>query len=417
VFINVYLHGDINLDPLVTQIENLSDLLGASVVIIYSDFRVLFSGLPGGSIPPIECLEPIMEGESIIIPQGSFQAEGGESLLIAGHPIVFANRVIGAVLVSVSMAELEAAISSMYQITIISLILAALLASILIYFSSETVIRPIRQMNKAAKVIAGGVFENRIPVKTKDEIGQLATQFNTMAESLYNQEQIRRAFISNISHDIRTPLTSMLGFMKAIKDGTAPREKHEYYLDIALTETKRLIKLSNDLLDIHRIQDKEFKLELTHFNINELIRTTIMGFEERVIQKQITVTSRFANQADMVYADKDIIQRCLYNLLDNAIKFTPIVGEITIETTNKGKKIQVSIKDNGCGMTKEEQLNVFDRFFKGDQSRNEDKGSGLGLSIVKEFIRAHGEAITLESIPKKGSTFAFTLTTVEEESL
>jgi len=312
------------------------------------------------------------------------------------------------------MAELESAIAGMYRTTLVSLSVAVLLGSILIYLSSRAITRPLRQMNEAAGVIAGGVFEKRILVHTKDEVGQLATQFNSMAESLHNQEKIRRAFIANLSHDIRSPLTSMLGFMKAIQDGTVPPERQPYYLGIVLDETERLIKLSNDLLDIHRLQDTELEVHKKTFDINELIRKSIMGFEQRATEKQITVTSRFTHATDMVYADEDKIQRCLYNLLDNAIKFTPDVGAITVETTVIGKKVVVSVTDNGRGMTPMEQKHVFDRFFKSDPSRNEDKlGSGLGLSIVQEFIRAHGEIISVESTPNKGSVFMFTLTVAE----
>ena len=411
-FMSVQLYGDVNLDRLVQQIISLDDLLDARVTIINSDFTVVFRGLPDGTSLPLASLERIMAGETIVL-SGSFHPTNPEPLLIVGHPIEMlgaGGSVLGAALVSISMAELEAAISGMYQITLISLFIAALFGSALIYLSSEAITRPLRQMNKAAEVIASGVFENRIPVRTKDEIGQLATQFNSMAESLHVQEKIRRAFISNLSHDIRSPLTSMLGFIKAVQDGTAPPERHSYYLGIVLGETERLIKLSNDLLDIHRIHDAELDVSKTVFDINELIRRTILGFEQRATQKQITVACHFANAIDAVYADEDKILRCLYNILDNAVKFTPVAGKITVETTVKGKKVVVSVTDNGHGMTKEEQQHVFDRFFKGDQSRSKDKlGSGLGLSITKEFILAHGETITVESTPKKGSTFAFTL--------
>jgi len=371
---------------------------------------VLFSGLPAGtSLPPDQYLQAILDGETIVL-SGVFNTTNPEPLLFAGRPIMLANNTIGIVLVSVSLAELEATIAGMVRITSISLIAAILFGSLLIYISSQAMARRLRQMNEAAGIIAGGVFEKRIPAKSKDEVGQLATQFNSMAESLQNQETIRRAFISNLSHDIRTPLTSMLGFLKAIKDGTAPPERHPYYMDIVLGETHRLIKLSDDLLDIHRIQEASLELKKASFDINNIIRSTIMGFEERATQKQITITSHFANEENIVFADEDKIQRCLYNLLDNAIKFTQAVGEINVETTIKGKKVMVSVADNGAGMTKEEQKYVFDRFIKGDPSRNEDKrGSGLGLSIVKEFVHAHGETITLTSYPKKGSTFAFTL--------
>jgi len=413
ILMNMQMYGDINMDPLALQIENLNDLLDASVAIITVDYTVLFSDLVDGTSLPVAYLEAVMRGETVVL-SGSFHPYNPEPLLIAGHPFIWHNRIEGAVLVSISMAELEATIAGMYRMTLISLLVAVLFGSVLVYMSSRAITRPLRQMNEAAGVIAGGVFEKRIAVKSKDELGQLATQFNTMAESLHVQEKIRRSFIANLSHDIRSPLTSMLGFMKAIQDGTVQPEQQPYYMGIVLDETERLIKLSNDLLDIHHLQDSEPVLSKTIFDINKLIRKTIMGFEQRATEKKITVTSRFAHATDMVLADEDKIQRCLHNLLDNAVKFTPEVGEITVETTVTDKKVSVSVTDNGRGMDPEEQMHVFDRFFKGDQSRNEDKrGSGLGLSIAQEFIRAHGENLTLVSAPNKGSTFLFTLAAAE----
>jgi len=408
VVFNMQVYGDINIDPFVLQIENLNDLLDANVGLVLEDYIAISWGMDDISIPA-SYIEAVMDGETVIL-SGSFNITNQESILIAGHPIIIGNRVVGAALVSISMAELEGAITGMHQTTLISLAVAVLFGSILIYMSSRAITRPLRQMNEAAGVIAGGVFEKRIPIHSKDEVGQLATQFNTMAESLHVQENIRRSFIANLSHDIRSPLTSILGFMKAIQDGTVSPTQQPYYVEIVLDETERLIKLSNDLLDIHRLQDAELELTKTSFDINKLIRKTIMGFEQRATDKKITVSSRFAHEIDIVLADEDKIQRCLHNLIDNAIKFTPEVGQITVETTVTGKKVTVSITDNGRGMDIEEQKHVFDRFFKGDTSRNEDKrGSGLGLSIAQEFIRAHGETITLESAPKKGSTFQFTL--------
>ena len=421
--VNMLVHGDINMDPLTIQIENLNEILDVNVGIIVdvgvitTGYAIIHWGFVDGMNIPVDFLGAVMGGETVTL-SGSFHPDNPEPMLIAGHPIIIGNSIVGAALVSISMAELEAAITGMHQITLISLLIAVLFGSALIYMSSRAITRPLRQMNEAASVIASGVFEKRIAIKSKDEVGQLAAQFNTMAESLHAQEKIRRSFIANLSHDIRSPLTSMLGFMKAIQDGIAPPEQQPYYINIVLDETERLIKLSNDLLDIHRIQDKELELTKTVFDINKLIRKTIMGFEQRATEKEITVTSHFAHETDMVLADQDKIQRCLYNLLDNALKFTQEAGAITVETTVTGKKVTVSVTDNGRGMSPEEQKHVFDRFFKGDTSRNEDKsGSGLGLSIAQEFIRAHGENITLISEPKEGSTFQFTLAVADVTAL
>jgi signal transduction histidine kinase len=203
----------------------------------------------------------------------------------------------------------------------------------------------------------------------------------------------------------------MRGFLQAVQDGTVPKDKQPYYLNIALEESERLIKLSNDILDIHRIQETDIPLSLSRFDINNLIRKTIMHFEKRAVDKQLLINCRFNRAADIVTADEGMVQRILYNLLDNAVKFTPEgTGEITVETTVDGEKTTVSVADNGRGISQEEQKRVFDRFYKGDPSRGEDRtGSGLGLSIVWEFIKAHGESIRVESAPGKGTVFTFTL--------
>ena len=418
VFVYMYLHGEFHVEPLAAQVDNLSKILDASVVILSPNLETVFSGLSSDTnLPDMGYLEAIAEGESIIV-SGRFNPASPAPILFAGQPAVLEDNIIAVVLVSISLAEFESTIHGMSRIIALSLLAAALFGAALIYISSRAMARRLRQMNDAAEIISGGVFEKRIPARSKDEVGQLATQFNNMAESLHNQEIVRHAFISNISHDIRTPLTSMLGFITAIKDGTAPPEKHDYYMDIVHDETERLIKLSNTLLDIHHIQEAKLEIVKSVFDINELIRKNILGFERRVVQKQITIASHFAKAPHMVIADEEKIQRCMYNLLDNAVKFTPNGGEIIVETTAKGKKVEISVTDNGPGMTTEEQKHIFDRFFKNDPSRNEDKmGHGLGLSIVREFISAHNEAITVESTPKKGSTFAFTLTVYENEFL
>ena len=417
LFMQGYIDGDMNLDQLAQQIENLIYLLDASVDIINADFSLLFSCIRGRICMPESYLEPVMDGTSIVL-TGSFNSACPGSSMVAGHPIMINNRIIGAVVICISMEELESVLGVMRDITILSLPIAILAGFILILFYTRAITRPLKQMNDAAAVIASGVFEKRIQVRTKDEVGQLATQFNTMAESLHRQDKIRRDFVANLSHDIRSPLTSMLGFIKAIQDGTIPPPKQAYYLGIVLGETERLINLSNNLLDLHCIQDTATELKKTTFDINELVRKTIMGLMPHAIQKQITVTSHFAHVTDMVLADMDKIQRCIHNLFDNAIKFTPQAGSITVETTIKARKVVVSITDTGRGMTDEEKRHAFDRFYKGDRSRSEySKGSGLGLSIAQEFIHAHGELITFDSQLNKGSTFRFTLARAEEARL
>ena len=206
----------------------------------------------------------------------------------------------------------------------------------------------------------------------------------------------------------------MKGFLKAIIDGTIPEEKKEKYINIVIEETERLTVLANNILDINRLEDIDSQDNSISFDINELIRRIIISFEARVVNKNLDIKISFAEKETFVYADLEKIQRVVYNLIDNAIKFTEANKSITITTTIKSNKVFVSIKDEGPGISLEDQKRIFDRFYKADYSRGKDKkGSGLGLSIVREFILSQGETIELKSELNKGSEFIFTLTKFE----
>jgi len=412
---NLWQYGGIyNIFILETEIRNIHQYTDSAVMIIDNRYEVIVRHGFEATLPDVAALAPLMYGEVVAV-IGTADTPAFAPLLVVGYPFWFDGQVWGAALVGFSMEELENAISEMYRITLIALAGIGFFALILIYMSSRAISRPLRQVNEAASVIAGGDFDKRLPVRSKDEIGQLAKEFNRMAESLQQQERIRREFIANLSHDMRSPLTSMRGFLTAISDGTISPEQQPHYLNIVMDESERLIKLSNNILDIHRIQDAEVELTKIEFDINDLIRKTILGFQQRALDKRIMITSHFAHPIDIVNADEEKIGRVMYNLIDNALKFTPEEGEITVETTVTAAtgKIAISVADTGRGMTEEEQQRVFDRFYKGDPSRNEDKmGSGLGLSIVKEFVRAHGEWVTVESKIGVGSVFGFMLDSV-----
>jgi len=399
-----------NLPRMYDEMGNIYRYTGAVVEILTMSFNTelyIFDSMTASI--DISELAPVLNGEVVAVFSTSPHPHLG-SFVVVGYPVRSGETAVGVALVGVSIMDLENAIADMYRITIVALASVGLFAFVLIYISSRAISKPLRQVNEAATVIAAGNFEKRLPVGSQDEIGQLAVEFNRMAESLQQQERIRKEFIANLSHDMRSPLTSMKGFLTAISDGTIPPDRQPYYLQIIMDESDRLIKLSNNILDIYRVQDAEIAITKTEFDINDLIRTTILGFQQRALEKHIMITSRFAHNSDIVLADEDKIRRVMHNLIDNALKFTTQGGEITIETTIDGNKVSILVSDTGCGMTEEEQLRVFDRFYKGDQTRNEDKmGSGLGLSIVKEFVLAHGEIITVESEIGAGTRFEFWL--------
>ena len=400
-----------------TEARNLREYLGYTYLVINRDFFILspsedlpindYEFLDTESLPELFL---VMEGQ-VISSVGTLGGLFFEPKLSVIYPIGTDEIVIGAIVMSASMESLNENISEVIRITINGVIISCIAAFIMIYFSSRSITKPLRQMNEAAKVIASGDFEKRIEVASLDEIGQLAESFNNMAEGLNMQEDSRRAFVANISHDLRSPLTSIIGFLEAMKDGTIPSDKTDYYLDIVLSECKRLAKIANDLLDISKIElTGELELLREDFELNSLIRDTLIQFENRIRQKNIKADISFAGETAMVFADFEKIQRVLYNLLDNGVKFTPEGGRIRVETTVKDKKVFVSVRDSGRGLSEEEKPHVFERFYKADSSRGMDKtGTGLGLSIVREFIKAHDEKIFVESAEGLGCNFVFTL--------
>ena len=396
------------------EINVLHEYLNASCIITDSEFRIIrattdVSAFEDTLLPAGDELTAVLEGRVVTV-QGKLGGLFSEQVLTVGYPVIINERVIGSVLMSSSMPELQRNISDMIQITVACLLLSAAVAFALIFIFSRTISKPLTEMNEAAKIIAQGNFERRIGVNSRDEVGQLAESFNYMAESLFLQDKLRQDFISNISHDLRTPLTSMRGFLLAILDGTVPLEKQDYYLRIVLDETERLSKLTHDIIDINKIHDREVGLDKSVFDINSLIRKVVLMLESRVLQKRINLDLSFAHEENQVYADYEKIQRVIYNLLDNALKFTGENGAIGVETSVEGRQVIISVKDNGPGIPEEEQKRVFERFYKADASRGEDrKGSGLGLAIVQSFVKAHGKSVRLNSREGIGSVFTFAL--------
>ena len=394
----------------------LSEYLDSNFIFTDADFNIEISDTAEGklNVSSLPEIQKVLDGEIVTL-EGTLGGMYSETKLTVAYPIV-TTRTVGVIFMSSSMNSLKENISEVVRMTTLCVMLSGSIAFVLIYISSRSMSKPLQEMNEAAKVIASGDFEKRIEVNSIDEVGQLAESFNNMARSLDEQEKTRREFIANISHDLRSPLTSIIGFLQAIKDGTIPHERQERYITIILDECIRLSKLANDLLDISKFQViDDIEVFKEDFDINELIRNIIIQFEHKAKSKDIALSISFANDKDMVRADYDKIKRVFYNLLDNAFKFTPDGGSIKVETSVKDKKVYVSVKDNGLGIKEEDKNRIFERFYKADSSRGKDKsGSGLGLAIVREFIRAHNEKIMVNSEEGKGSEFIFTLSEAEE---
>ena len=272
------------------------------------------------------------------------------------------------------------------------------------------VYRPLRKITEAAKQYASGNLEHEIHINTEDEIGYLSASLNYMSSQIRDMNDYQKKFIANVSHDFRSPLTSIKGYVNAMADGTIPTELYDKYLKIILFETERLTDLTQDLLTLNEFDTKELLLDKSGFDIHEIIRNTATSFEGTCTSKKISIELLFASKVLPVYADKRKIQQVLYNLLDNAIKFSNPDSIVSIETTERSGKVFISVKDFGIGIPKKSLNQIWERFYKTDLSRGKDKkGTGLGLAIVKEIMKAHGENINVVSTEGVGTEFIFSL--------
>lgn len=272
------------------------------------------------------------------------------------------------------------------------------------------------KVKSAAKTLTdmahSGEIRKLSAVSIDNTVSATLEAVNITADEYARLEQIRKSFVANASHELRSPLTSVQGFLQAVLDGTVSEEDKEKYLNIALSETKRLNSLITSMLDLSRLDSGKNPLVLTKFNINDIINDIAAKFEPALIKKALQINVEFSRNNCYVYADKDKIIQVITNLVDNAIKYSPAYSRIILTTSIHENKVYVTVKDFGYGISKKDQMLIWDRFYMTDKSRSpvKTKGSGLGLSIVKKIIDEHGEVIWVESSRGAGATFIFTLT-------
>lgn len=299
-------------------------------------------------------------------------------------------------------------------INICFLLFLSMLVLVFVYLYFLT-IHPAKKIVKAAKQYSDGHYDFPLTIKSHDEYRDMANSLTYMASEISNLDDYQKKFVANISHDFRSPLTSIKGYAEAILDGTIPVDMQGKYLGIILFETERLTKLTTSLLTLNSFQNNATLLDIVSFDINHIIKKTAESFEGLCTQKKITLKLVFSDKETFVDADMSKIQQVLYNLLDNAIKFSHHNSSIKVETTVKSDKVFVSVKDYGIGIPKESIKKVWERFYKSDSSRGKDKkGTGLGLSITKEIINSHNENINLISTEGVGTEFVFSLPKTEE---
>lgn len=341
---------------------------------------------------------------------GDYHGYFSEDVITVIAPVIQDYSPKGYLLIHKDLKQTEYMESLFLRTTYITVIVIYILSFMILLAFQFFVYRPLSRVTEAARQYASGNLDYEIPVNTEDEMGYLSASLNYMSSQLRDMEDYQKKFVANVSHDFRSPLTSIKGYIEAMCDGTIPPELHEKYLKIILFETERLTDLTQDLLTLNEFDNKNHLLNREKFDIHEIIKNVAASFEGICTQKKISIELVFATKHLEVMADKRKIQQVLYNLLDNAIKFSDMESIIVLETTDRGDKIYTSVKDNGIGIPRSALNKIWERFYKTDLSRGKDKkGTGLGLAIVKEAIQAHGENINVISTEGVGTEFIFSL--------
>jgi len=394
------------------QLDFLSVYQGSKIQIINPSGRVILDSSVTLQVDKeviIENFDSTVTGSSYYT-IGNFFDTFEENVLTVLAPITSDYKVKGYVCIHMPMSSIEESTNQLLNISYVTFAIVFVISLLILIFFTEFVYTPLKKITYATEQYATGNMHYEFTVDNDDEIGYLAACLNYMASEIARAEDDQKKFVANVSHDFRSPLTSIRGYLEAMIDGTIPPEMHNKYLGIVLNETERLTKLTNSMLTLNNLNTKGMLLNKSHFDINQVIRNTAASFEGTCRSKDITFELTLTGDILYAYADVDKIQQVLYNLIDNAIKFSNMNSSIKIETSVKKKRILVSVKDSGIGIPKEDLKMIWERFYKSDLSRGKDKkGTGLGLSIAKEIITAHKENINVISTPGEGTEFIFTL--------
>lgn len=404
--------NETSLDTVKSHLDALGVYLSANIWIINPSGRIVLdssSPLDVEKVEIIEDFDPTATSGSYYT-VSTFYDYYEEEMLSVYAPITAEYKVRGYVVINYPLDSLWDSCNSLLNISYITLCILFLLSLIILIFFTEMVYVPLKKITYATEQYATGNMHYEFQVESEDEMGYLAACLSYMASEIARSEDDQKKFVANVSHDFRSPLTSVKGYLEAMLDGTIPPDMHEKYLGIVLNETERLTKLTNSLLTLNNLNTKGMLLDKSDFDINQIIRNVAATFEGTCKEKMIAIELILTGDILYVNADMGKIQQVLYNLLDNAIKFSHHESVIKIETSEKRNRVFVSVKDSGIGIPKEDLKMIFDRFYKSDASRGKDKkGTGLGLSITKEIIQSHGEHINVISTPGVGSEFIFSL--------
>ena len=369
----------------------------------YSEDPDFVASLSGEEISA--ALQRVMAGETIQVQS----MVGNDPTFTVGVPFLQYETVAGAVLIQTRAQRIESGMEDLLaQVTGMAL-LAAAISAVALWLVVRGIMKPLGELTEAARAMGDGDFSRRVDeTRGGRQMRQLSATFNGMSERLKKMESGRREFVANVSHELRSPITSIKGFAEGMAEGVIPEEEHPKYLRLVAEESNRLSRLVGDLLQLSRLEREDATLEKTDFDMDEMFRRAIIRRMNDLDEKQIDVECDFRADPCMVSADSERVEQVVINLLDNAIKFTGDHGRIRLITEEVGETVQVTVWDDGIAIPREDREQVFERFFTADRAHTAGKGTGLGLSICERIMTMHGRKIELLD-PPEGTAFRFTL--------
>jgi len=400
----------LNLD-IATQISNFDAVIcnGRGEIVICSCYPSICDHL-GWRIDP-DYMRKVLENGSDFS-TGIIKGLYSDPRFVVCLPIVSSSASNGIVMVSTPTTETTQVLNRISNLFLTTSSFVVILAVVVASFFTRRESRPLQDMAKAANAFAHGNLEARVRVEegTSEEMQELSLAFNNMATSLQKSEYQRQEFVANVSHELKTPMTTISGYVDGILDGTIPEHRRDYYLQIVSDETKRLSRLVRSMLDISQLQSQDIPEEKKmHFDLEEVMGQVLITFEKKITDKGLEVEVDMPEHPVYTIANRDYITQVIYNLLDNAVKFCPEGKTLGLRIREGGSKAYISISNEGDTIPANELPLVFDRFHKLDKSRTQNRdGWGLGLYIVKTIVCSHGEDISVSSKDGK-TTFTFTL--------
>ena len=406
---------ELRTDILINFIDSFSESVDADIFICDLKGNILLGNYHNSRVNGIERVPQKAvktAAEGLYSENNDLDGAYSGSFYIIGVPMLEPERdtPVGAVFAATSSATVNAFWVDSLRIFIIAAISTFLLTFCVMGVFSYRLVMPLRYMSRAAHILGSGDFSVRVPVTSADELGELAVSFNNMADSLSNSEGMRRSFIANVSHELKTPMTTIAGFIDGILDGTIPKSEQQKYLTVVSDEVKRLSRLVSSMLELSRIDSGEVKINPSSFDITETLVTTLLTFEQKIDEKKIEIRGLEDIEPQSVWGDSDLVHQVVYNLVDNAVKFTNEGGCITLFVTDGIDRTSVVIENTGPGISQDDLPVIFERFYKGDKSRSRDKyGMGLGLYLVRTILKLHGGDINVSSVENEFCRFEFYL--------